>query len=184
MSHKIGKFENPNRIAELNPADTLLGAGLKANMVLCDIGAGTGIFSFPAASITNDTVYALEISDDMIELLSSRKRERNTHNLVIKKVTSEQLPLDNDSCDMVLMVTVLHEIADKHSLFTEITRILKKAGRLVIIEFHKRETPMGPPVQHRLAQEQTEALCEVGGFIKIESFDLGSNFYGVVFERA
>ena len=44
--NRIKKFENPERIAELNPRQTLQAVGFKRGMTLCDIGAGTGLFTF------------------------------------------------------------------------------------------------------------------------------------------
>ncbi|MFA6075127.1 MAG: hypothetical protein WCV63_02675 [Negativicutes bacterium] len=46
---RIKKFENPERVAELNPQLTLRAAGFERGMTLCDIGAGTGLFTFAAA---------------------------------------------------------------------------------------------------------------------------------------
>ena len=57
------KFENPIRISELSPKATLIRVGFMEGMKLCDIGAGTGIFSFPATEISSDDIYALEILD-------------------------------------------------------------------------------------------------------------------------
>ena len=179
---KINKFENPIRIAELNPKNTLIKTGFKENMVLCDIGAGTGIFSFTAAKISSNDIYALEISDSMIELLKNRMDEQNTKNLIIKKVDSVQLPLGSNSCDMAIMVTVLHEIEDKEYMLNEIKRVLKRKGRLMIIEFHKRKTPMGPPIDHRLSENYVEEICNNNELKTIEKFSLGENFYCAVFE--
>ncbi|GIM30355.1 SAM-dependent methyltransferase [Clostridium polyendosporum] len=180
--NRINKFENPIRIAELNPKNTLIKAGFKDNMVLCDIGAGTGIFSFPATQISSSNIYALEISDSMIELLKNRMTERNTKNLKIKKVDSAALPLDNNSCDMTIMVTVLHEVEDKEFMLNEIKRVLKEKGKLMIIEFHKRKTPMGPPIDHRISEEFVEEICNSNGLKTIDKFSLGDNFYSIVFE--
>ncbi len=180
--NKIEKFENATRIAELNSVETLIRAGMNDNMVICDIGAGTGVFAFPAADLTNNTVYALEISDDMIELLEYRKNERGIENLKIRKVDSAILPIDNDICDMILLVTVLHEIEDQESLLEEIKRVLKKSGKLMIIEFHKKETPMGPPIDHRISIEYTEELCNSSSLKTTHKFDLGDNFYCILFE--
>jgi Methylase involved in ubiquinone/menaquinone biosynthesis len=178
----IGKFENPIRIAELKPKNTLIKAGFKENMILCDIGAGTGIFSFPAAEISSNDIYALEKSDSMIELLKSRMAERNTQNLKIRKVDSTALPLENSICDMVILVTVLHELENKEFMQNEIKRILKEKGKLMIIEFHKRKTPMGPPIDHRISEEYTEEIFNSNGFKTIDKFSLGENLYGVIFE--
>lgn len=180
IDQKIKKFENPIRLAELNPKETLLKAGFKENAVLCDVGAGTGIFSIPAAKIKGSTVYALEISEDMIALLEQRKNEQALENLHIKKVNGSDLPLTQDLCDLVIMVTVLHEIEDKASLLSELKRILKKDGSVLFIEFHKRETPMGPPIGHRLSEEDILGLCSANGFEVADQFTLGENLYAIV----
>ena len=180
--NKISKFENPMRLAELDPATTLIKAGFKEDMVLCDIGAGTGIFSFPATQISSKDIYALEISDSMIEVLKSRAAERSIQNLKIRKVDSPVLPIDSCTCDMAVMVTVLHEVEDKKFMLNEIKRVLRTMGKLLIIEFHKRSTPMGPPIDHRISEELTQEICNNNGFKTIDKFSLGENFYGIVFE--
>ncbi|MBB6218127.1 ubiquinone/menaquinone biosynthesis C-methylase UbiE [Anaerosolibacter carboniphilus] len=180
--NRVVKFENPVRISELNPRTTLIRVGFEEGMKLCDIGAGTGIFSFPATEISNDDVYALEISDKMIEVLSSRMAERNIKNLKVKKVDSDILPVESNICDMAIMVTVLHEIKNKDFMLNEIIRILKTKGKLMIIEFHKRKTPMGPPMEHRISEEYVEEICSNNGLKMISKFSLGDNFYTVVFE--
>lgn len=182
MSDRISKFENPVRIAELDPKNTLIKLGLKDKNVLCDIGAGSGIFSIPAAEISSGDIFALEISEDMIDVLERKKSESNIQNLMIRKVESERLPLESGICDMVIMVTVLHEIEDKGTILSEIKRILKPNGKLAVIEFHKEITPMGPPTDHRISQEQVTELCHANGFDTIEKFKLGDNFYCLAFQ--
>lgn len=95
---------------------------------------------------------------------------------------SYTLPLNNSSCDMVIMVTVLHELKDKEVMISEIKRILKEKGRLVIIEFHKRRTPMGPPIDHRQSEEFVNELCISNHMKAIGKFSLGENFYCIIFE--
>ncbi len=182
MNERINKFENPVRIAELDPKNTLMKLGFKEKMVLCDIGAGSGIFSFPAAEISSGDIFALEISDDIIAVLERKKSEGDIQNLIIRKVESDRLPLESGICDMAIMVTVLHEIEDKDSMLKEIRRILKTNGKLAVIEFHKAETPMGPPVDHRISEEQVMELCDDNSFKHIEKYKSGDNFYYLIFQ--
>ena len=83
MTDKAKKFENPARLDELSPESTLIRAGLSEGMSLCDIGAGTGIFSVAAARISSAAVNALDISDEMLEIISRKKAEVNLQNLNI-----------------------------------------------------------------------------------------------------
>lgn len=182
MAHRIEKLENPARLAELSPKNTLKRIGLEPGMTFADIGAGTGIFAIPAAKLTTEKVFALEISEEMIQLLNQRKKESGLDNLDIRKV-EEGLPLDDKSCDLILMVTVFHELDDKEGMLKEIRRALKANGLLTIIEFHGYETPMGPPVTHRIAKEAVQEHTEANGFHLVESFNLGDNFYCQLYKQ-
>lgn len=177
------KLENPLRVSELSPKETLIRVGCDKDTVLCDIGAGTGLFSFAATEISNKTVYALEISDDMIGILENRKAERCVKNLEIRKVFSDSLPLEADLCNMALLVTVLHEIRDMKAMLEEIKRVLKAAGRLLIIDFHKKATPMGPPESRRIAEAEAVKLGSSCGLTVTDEFHLGENLYGIVFKK-
>ncbi|MDY0235973.1 MAG: methyltransferase domain-containing protein [Gudongella sp.] len=183
MSHdKINKFENKERLEELRPVETLKRAGFKDGMVLCDIGAGTGVFSIPATQISTSDIYALEKSDSMIEILETKIVDNGLKNLKVKKVDSDILPMEDNICDLVIMITVLHHIDNKELMMDEIKRILKKSGRLMVIEFHKNGTQSGPPAEMRISQEELEDFGKINKLKIIEKFVLGNNFYGFVFE--
>ncbi len=183
MSHKkINKFENRERLEELRPIETLKRAGFKETMVLCDIGAGTGVFSIPATQISSGNTYALEKSDEMIEILKNKIAENKIENLIVKKVESDILPIEDNICDLVIMITVLHHIDDKGLMVDEIRRISKENGRFMVIEFHKRDTELGPPVEMRISKEELEEFAKENKLKVIDRFILGDNFYGFLFE--
>jgi len=179
---RIKKFESKKRLKELEPYETLLSIGLEKNHVFCDIGAGTGIFSFAASGITSNAIYAVEISDEMIELLMKRKNEGQVNQLEIIKVSDSILPIDVNSVDRVLLSTVFHELEKPSKMLKSIKRILKSDGLLAIIEFHKQDTPMGPPTNHRISKSELEKICLSNNFEKVKTFDLGENFYLSLFK--
>lgn len=183
-NERAHRLENQVRVNELNPVQTLKKLGFKEGMTLCDIGAGTGIFSMPAAEISGTEVFALEISDEMIQVMERKKEALQMEALKIVKVDSDTLPLEEGQCDMVLLVTVLHELSDKRAMLKEINRVLKPGGTLGIVEFHKRETPMGPPVQHRLDERFVQELCRTAQMGLRDSLELGDNFYVVVAQKS
>lgn len=182
MNNKLMKFENPVRLEELQPVKTLEKIGLRDNDVLCDIGAGTGIFAIPAAKMTKNKVCALEINEDMLDIMTEKARAENIGNLHLLKTEDEHLILEDNTADIVLLVTVLHEIQNKAIFINEIKRILKRQGKLAVIEFHKRQTPMGPPEAHRLGQHEVSAMFSAQGFKTAQDFVLGHNFYCLVLE--
>ncbi|MDD2533135.1 MAG: class I SAM-dependent methyltransferase [Eubacteriales bacterium] len=185
-AHTPSKLDNPVRAAELNPETTLRRIGYTAGQVLCDIGAGSGLFTLPAAHIaakTNTPVIALDINNDMLEAIRQRATDQGLTNVDLRLVTDTHLPVDSTSADHALLVTVLHEIIDYPLFLQEIHRLLKSTGRLTVIEFHHLETPYGPSIDHRLASETVIARCLTEGFLVADEFNLGPNFYTVVFVK-
>ena len=179
MNDKVKKFENPERLKELSPKETLKKIGFKDDMCLCDIGAGTGIFSVEASKISKNDVYALDISQDMIDILNIKKSDENLVNMKVIRVETDTLPIKDNICNIAIMITVMHELENIEIMMNEIKRILKDGGKLFIVEFHKKKTPFGPPEDHRMSIEQVTKICEETGFRVEKSFDLGENFYGI-----
>ncbi len=178
MSHMISKLNDPVRIAELAPAETLKKLGLKAGKVMCDIGAGTGIFTFPAAGISGSRVYAVDISPDMRAYLTAEAKGLPV------EVCASVSGVPQNGADIVLLCAVLHEISDVPGLLSGIKRILKKGGTLAIIEFHKSETTMGPPMHMRIAETELISRLARHGFTVSDRFVIGQNYYCAVFTAA
>jgi len=176
------KYENPLRLKELNPVETLKKIGLEEKQVLCDIGAGSGVFTIPAAKITKSKVYALEINDEMLSVIGEKAKIENIKNIELIYVDGNKFDLEDNSIDIVLMVTVLHEIENTKIFLDEVKRILTENAKVAIIEFYKRETPMGPSVDHRMEKEEVIRLLYTIGLEVNEEFVLGDNFYCVVFQ--
>jgi len=183
MHNKQAKLDDPKRLEELKPLDTLLRIGLQDNHVLCDVGAGTGIFTIPAALYTKQVVWALEIDKEMLGVIATKARQNGLTNIRLLEVRNDSLAIDDETVDIALMVTVLHEIDDKSRILEEVKRILKPGGKLAVIEFNKRQAAPGPPMAIRLAQEEVAELLIKKGFAEKDSFELGANLYGVVFSK-
>jgi ubiquinone/menaquinone biosynthesis C-methylase UbiE len=183
MDKHAFKMERPERVAELNPTVTLKKAGFKDGDILCDIGAGTGLFAIAAAGITQNTVYAVDINEDVLQVVAEKARKANLGNLVIVKADGFAYAIASETVDYALIATVLHEIENKEDLLAEIKRILTENGKLVVIEFKKRQTPLGPPIPRRIDREEVLALAFEHGFTGADAFDLGENFYCLVLQK-
>ena len=176
----LKKLENPIRLAELSPQETLAKLGLNQQKTFADIGAGTGIFSFAAVNFTNKPVYAIDISHEAIEYISNKKAILNTENLIpLYEIDS----IPENSVDIALMCTVLHELDDKNSTLSNVYKTLNNNGMFAVIDFHKRKTPFGPPPEHRISQKDTVNILTQNGFNILKSDVLGENFYIVVGEK-
>lgn len=181
FNHTAAKLENPVRLAELQPEKTLRRIGIKADDIVCDIGAGSGIFTIPAARLTRNRVLALDISEDMLATIEDKARIEGLANIETVKVIDETFAVADRSVDLALIVTVFHEIPHQEKFVSEVARMIKTDGSVCVIEFHKEETPYGPPVDHRIARVSVQESFSRGGFAIAEDFDLGPNFYVQVY---
>lgn len=180
---KWDKLERPERVASLDPDGVLARVGIAADAVVCDIGAGSGLFSFAAARLTREAVFAVDTDWDVLERLNGKAAKLGVETVIPGPVVAGEYdyPLDPGSVDVVLMVTVLHEIpaAERSALLTESHRILVPGGRVVVVDFKKQATPSGPPVEARLDARDVDALFEAAGFTHVAEQDFlqGENFY-------
>jgi ubiquinone/menaquinone biosynthesis C-methylase UbiE len=177
------KFENPVRLQELKPEETLLRIGLQNGQIVCDIGAGSGIFTIPAATLTENTVFALEINDELIPVIREKAGALNLGNVQVLKVEGNDFGLETGSVDLALLVAIFHEISNKEQFLEEVVRILADHGKVAVIEFHKRDTPMGPPLSHRVSRNALLVHFEKAGSYLQEEFELGPNYYCAVLQK-
>lgn len=185
IEHKIEKLERPQRVAELNALDTLRRVKKDDDKVYCDIGAGSGIFVLPAASAKLfDTVKAVEVSAPLIEHLKNEKNSRGLNLLEVIQSDGLSYDITDETVDLMSMVTVFHEIDHQIRLVEELYRMLKSSGRLLVIEFHKKETPMGPPIDHRIGASEVADIFTKNKFKLKDEFILSDNFYAQIFEKA
>lgn len=75
--------------------------------------------------------------------------------------------------DIALISNVLHELHDPLNYLRNTKRILKNEGEIWVIEWQKKETPMGPKLSERRSQEEWITILEQAGFedIWIQNFN-------------
>lgn len=157
--------------------------GLKPDTVLLDVASGVGNYAIPAAEAIGEEgmVYAIDLWHEGIEELNRRIVTRGMNNLTaVKANVSKEIPLKDDSVDVCLIATALHDLAEENSAegaLTEIARLLKPGGRLVIVEFRKMEGPPGPPLDIRFSPEELDKLVSPFGFEKMRTLEAGEYFY-------
>ncbi len=61
--------------------------------------------------------------------------------------------LPPQSCDLILIVDAYHHFPDRPSYLARLAPLLRRGGRLADVDWHKRATDFGPPLEHRIARE-------------------------------
>ena len=160
---------------------------LKDGNTFLDLGCGAGDYSIKASPIVGDLgiIYALDQWKEIENRLNNKAKLLGIKNLIaLTSDIKDRIPLDDKTCDVCFICTVIHGIdLSKYckNLFEELHRIIKKKGKLAIIEIKKEETSFGPPMEIRLSPKELENFIIEFGFKQISYTDLGS-FYMVEFE--
>ena len=151
---------NPLRKLLENP-DRILGGFVRRGMTVLEPGCGMGYFTLPLARMVGPEgrVVAVDIQEKMMSKLNKRaQRAGLSERIETRPVGSESLGLEDlaGKVDFVPAIHVVHEMPDQASFFSDIIRLLKPGGKLLVIE----------PKGHvsRKTFEQTMAEAGAAGF--------------------
>ncbi|MHA2249913.1 MAG: methyltransferase domain-containing protein [Candidatus Kariarchaeaceae archaeon] len=108
-------------------------AAPKMGETVVDLGSGPGKDSLHAAKLVGSTgkVIGIDFSDDMLELATENAQERGITNAEFRKGNLIDLPVEDNSIDLVISNCVIVLVPDKKKVFEEVYRILKPGGRIV-----------------------------------------------------
>ena len=162
----IGALEDPKRDAYQKPQEVLMALGLKPGEVIADIGAGSGYFTFRLAHHVGEQgkVFAVDVSPDMIRFINRRTRELRATNVVSILADPDDPLLPDGSVNRFFFSDSWHHIENQAKYISLMKKMLKPGGEIVMIDFHKKELPVGPPVQMKIAREDLIKQMESNGF--------------------
>jgi len=172
-------LESPERYKFLPPYKTLKYLGLIEDDIMIDVGCGTGYFTIPAAQITGPAgkVIGLDISEVMLDELR-RKIFNLPGNIELILSDPIQFPPRDSTGTFVLLSNVLHEAENMITMLKEARRVLKHGGKLAIIEWEKKEMPMGPPIEDRLHADEILSMVSQAGFVMPKIIPAGEYHIG------
>ncbi len=183
MSHKgeayssSGAFflDNPIRRWLEQPKELTKLLALAPTDVVIDFGCGPGFFTIDLAKNVQ-TVIAIDISSQMLQKVQKKAAKHHINNIRFLQSDGASLQLNNASVDLVLLVTVYHEVGETETVLSQFSRVLKPSGRLVVVEVIKKGVFPGPPVQ---VPEVLQTEIEANNF-KLQQMVSYKN-YGIFF---
>lgn len=166
----VNRFESPERDAYQKPALVIEKLGDLDGKTIMEIGAGTGYFSFRMVKAGAKKVIAADVDDRFQKYILDKKTKLSISDdqLELRKVPYESPNLADNEVDIALIVNTYHHIEDRSAYFTKVKKGLKPGGKLVVIDFFKKETPMGPPVEMKLSADTVRGELKKAGFTTFE----------------
>jgi ubiquinone/menaquinone biosynthesis C-methylase UbiE len=162
----VAMLDDPKRDAYQKPHDVITALELKPGEVIADIGAGSGYFTFRLARHLGDAgrVYAVDVSPDMILHLNRRIRDLKLKNVSTILAAPDDPLLAEASVDRFLICDTWHHIENRARYLALLMKMLKPGGQVIMIDFKKAETPVGPPQEMRIDRDELLGEMEANGF--------------------
>jgi len=109
-------------------------AELREGEVVLDLGSGGGIDAFLAAKKVGPKgkVIGVDMTEEMVQLAKENAEKMKTENVEFRLGEIEKLPLEDDMVDVVISNCVINLSPDKAKVFSEVFRVLKPGGRMLI----------------------------------------------------
>ena len=157
------------------PFEVIQQMGDLKGKIVADIGAGpVGYFSIQIAAQGDvEKIIAIDIDAKAIEYIENAKKKwpRKLERIETRLVEPDDPKLKEGEADIVLIVNTAIFFEDRIAYFNNLRKGLAPGGKLVIIDYKMRNTPVGPPVSSRIPLGQMEQDLAAAGYTKINSDD-------------
>lgn len=168
------------------PRENVAHLSLREGMKVADLGAGSGHYARAAAAVVGESgkVYAVDVQEDVLKHL-----KLNSHAAFARRIEPVWGDIDrpggthlkDQALDAAILANVLFQIEDRSALLSEVKRVLKPGGKVMVVDWAGAYGGMGPSPERVIHEHAAEDLFITAGFHKVKSFRGGPHHYGLVF---
>ena len=146
-------LERSTRIDEENPNLAVDLLQLRKDMLVADLGAGTGYFTSKMAPKCS-VVYAVDIQQEMLDLNAKQMSKKGIKNVEFILGSNNQTGLPQNTLDLVLLVDVYHELENPHEIMSDIKLALNDSGKVALLEYRKEDPNVPIKPLHKMSIDQ------------------------------
>ncbi|NQU83923.1 MAG: class I SAM-dependent methyltransferase [Parcubacteria group bacterium] len=173
----------PSGTKLLNPLEILKNVGVQEGMIITDLGCGTmGHFVFPASHLVGEKgiVYAVDILKPALAGVESRAKMEGATN--VKTIWSDIEILGGTKIkDGTVNITFVINVGAGSEMLKEAVRLTKKGGKILVIDWGKGASPLGPPPEKRPDTEKIKTDAKGLGLSLEKEFKAGPYHFGMTF---
>lgn len=171
-----------------HPARNIAALGIHPGMKVADFGSGSGAYTLAIAEALCNSghVYAIDVQRDLLRKTKNEAHKRGFKNVDVLWSDLEYAgatKIVDGMLDVVLVSNLLFQINEKNAVIGEARRVLKPAGRLVIIDWSDSFGGIGPQEVDVVTKETAESLATSNDFELVREFPAGSHHYGLIFSK-
>jgi len=175
-------LDNPNRDKTQKPEEIIAALHLRRGATVADIGTGTG-YMLPHLSRAvgpQGKVFGEDIQNDFLDKARARAASDKLTNTELFLGDENDPKLPAASVDVALVLDVYHHFDYPDKMLANIAHSLKQTGRLVIIDYYKKNMPG----HIRLERDDVIKEIEAAGFKLVSKVDsIGANQYMLTFAQ-
>ncbi len=172
----------------LDPQHNIDQFELDEGMTVADLGAGSGFYSVAAAEAVGSSghIYTVDVQKDLLDHVQNLAKERKLFNIEVVWADIEKIGgtrIKQFSLDAVIVSNVLFQIENKDNLLSEINRILKPGGRILVVDWEDSFNNLGPIQENIVSRDEAENLFTSSGFEHMKDISAGDHHYGMIFRK-
>ena len=181
-----GQLASSSQTGFFSPEKILDQIEIRDQMEAADFGCGHGFFSVPLAKRTpKGRVYAIDVVGEALEAVESRAALEKIDNIKTIQANLENFgssKLKDNSIDIVLLRNILFQSRKKEAIIAEAKRVLKKDGKMAIVEW-KMDSARAPKEGWLIEKEEVKKMAESGGLNFKKELVLDAHHYGLIFVK-
>ena len=178
-------LERPARELEERPNMVLEAMELRNGDRVAEIGTGTGYFARRIAPriAPDGVVYAVDIQQDMLDLMSARLEEEGIDNVVPVLGDPDDPKLPEGTFDWILLVDTYHEFQEPDQMLRRIRHALAPGGRVALVEYRlEGASAEHIRLEHRMSVNQILAEWLPTGFDLVDRVETLPSQHLLIFE--
>jgi ubiquinone/menaquinone biosynthesis C-methylase UbiE len=171
-----------------DPTKNIEQCGIQPGMEIADIGSGSGFYTLGAAKalMSSGRVYAIDIQKDLLTKVKDQAAREGLYNVEVIWGDVDKpggTKLRDASIDLAFLSTILFQLENKEVAIKEVKRILKPAGRVLVIDWTDSFSGIGPKSDMIVPKNTVMDMFEKEGFHMEREISAGAHHYGMIYKK-